>query len=190
MSINRTIKGCVAAVSSFQTGFIVPFWSDIALRWDSQEVRYHVSADASDNSDAVAVHPHSQAPGFSDDYHIVKLSTPWLLHSKSDIKIAYLSPLMHYNHYPLVFIQGINRFVLDIANLNTFCLLKKPDNDVLTTHIIKQHTPMLHLVPLTEKDVDIKCQVISKSEHERYINRMCHTSYSNTGLRRLCMKKG
>lgn len=154
---NQTGKGCVGIVKTFQNGFILPMWCDLAIQNSNGMLRYQFS----DNVSKLDIHPNSQLPNFYENYLFCKLNSPWIFRASEDIKIISSEPTFFTNDkrdfsIPTAINQTMNKCLAG----NVFLFIEKGPKDIMISH----GTPLLHLVPLTDKPVRLNVEVTTKNK--------------------------
>jgi hypothetical protein len=154
-----TIKKCNGIIDLYKTGFALPLWSDLKIETKSCGIYTYRFASGEQE---IASHPSSQFPVIYDRYIHMKIMSPWYFKEKSGIKFLFTSPKWNHLNNDMNFIDilpGCMEFKYQISsNINIF--LPKADNNFLLPH----NTPMFHIIPLSENDVEIKNHLISKTE--------------------------
>ena len=143
---DKTVKSCPGIGLSLQRGFILQQWSDLAIETKGDEWRWNYS----DVRSRVNYHGSTQAPGFYSDHHIFKISSPWRIITPVDIFVQF--PLyMFENPPPYVTPGGFIPPIKNTCSSNIFLMIKKSEQ--VLQHIIKQGTPLLQIIPFTDKKV-------------------------------------
>ena len=160
----------------------MPLWSDLALEWDKDNWKYKYS----DGQSNLVIHDNNQMPEFYEDNWLLKISSLWFI--KSPVSLLFNHPFwLHQTPFPFITPYGIespsiNNHHSTLNNTNVLLFAKK----TLETkrEIIKVNTPLLHIIPLTDKPVNIKCEVVSLEEYNKQISAsMSNTSFASKGLR-------
>ena len=155
----NTIKSCPGVISTLRTGFIMPLWSDLAIEYDNEDWRYLFS----DGMSQLIHHNNKQMPGFYEDHLVFKLESPWVIESAVDL--VYAQPF--YSQYPAIpFIQpyGISVPTANLHATNVFLFAKR---DVSNKVLLKVGTPLYHIIPLTDRPVKFKTEVIDQHEYNK-----------------------
>ena len=176
-----TVKSCPGIINILTTGFIMPMWSDLALEWDKAGWKYKYS----DGQSHLGIHNNNQIPEFYEDHLVFKISSPWFI--RSPVSLLYNHPFyLVQTPFPFITPYGIsptiNSHHSTLNSTNAFLFAKKP----LETRreLIKVSTPLLHIIPLTDKPVNIKCEVVSIEEYNKQTSASSGiTSFVNKGLR-------
>jgi hypothetical protein len=156
-----TIKKCTGLTNLFSTGFIIPSWSDFDLEIvEDGRFLWHSP------SPIIQMHKHDRNQLGSwelyKDYSHVKVISPWSVYEKSGIKFAWNRCDWHNTERAanVHVISGVVDYKYQhTTNINMF--VKRPS---ITKFLAGE--PLVHVIPLTEKEVVIHPQLISEKEHQ------------------------
>ena len=178
----QNVKQCVGILKTFQKGLVIPLWSDLIIETTENNYKYQFS----DRISEIVEHTN-QAPGFYENYQILKVKSPWLLKFSKNMDIIICQPFYMTNHeLPYIIPYGINETLNNYCLTNFFLFCKRTENNF----VIKQGTPMLHIIPLTEKKIKLKIEVLSDSDYLKIMNPMAvDIKFTGTGLTRLKISK-
>jgi hypothetical protein len=157
-----TVKGCPGLVEYFKTGFMAPLWTDVSVVIEPDGKYSFMSAD---NPFALESHWPGQWSGF-DGYQHVKIVLPWHLEESTGVKFLIQKPYWTSNKDPV----WINKLapaggVIDFASqhaLHLHTFMEKPG--MRQEFIMNIGTPLVHIIPLTAAEVDLKIEVIDEQE--------------------------
>ena len=154
-----TLKKCPGFIDNFKNGFIIPLWSDLSIIINENKTYEWQFADYKTKID---YHDPRQWNSFANnnDFFQMKIEGMWRIKTKNDIKFMWSNPF--WNH-PLNKGFEICPGVVDFkyqhgTNINLF-LDYKPKKI-----FINHNTPMVHLFPLSEKEIVLKKHLISFDE--------------------------
>ncbi len=173
-----TVKACPAVINSVSKGFIMPLWCDIAIEHTESEYR----VDVADKRLEMGVHSADQSPGFYSDFFHFKIASPWFI--KSSVDLIYLPPTYQTAEpTPYITMPGIIPPLGGYAGTHVFIFSKKSPS---TKIYLKQNTPLLHIIPLTEKKIKFRTEVVEDKFIER-AHRLCNapTHHTAAGVRQL-----
>lgn len=172
-----TTKSCLGIIGTYQTGYIMPLWSDLAINIDENgNWKYQFS----DEMSKLDCHSNSQAPDFYKDYNLFKIVSPWLLIASQDIKYCYNFPFYtQTSPLPFTMPYGIGAGIKNISATNLFLYLKNKSTKILLTSGL----PILHIIPLTEKPIIFKTEVVTNSEYKKYNSIFFRTSFSSAAVK-------
>jgi hypothetical protein len=103
------------------------------------------------------------SPVFSDLIHI-KIMSPWFIQEKTGCEFQWNSPWWNNvsQHNKFFIPPGIVEYKYQHrSNINMF-INKSPSN-----FMIAAGTPLVHIVPLSDKDVQIKCHYLPQEEYNK-----------------------
>jgi hypothetical protein len=177
-----TIKHCTGFIEYYKQGFILPAWSDLAIEVKDGNYRWQFS----DRRSVIEVHPKEQWESYADpkSYGHMKLCSPWELKSKSDTKFMFLAPSWNYPMgTPLTFLNGTVEYKYNHAtNINVLISLRDD-----ATFNIPHGQPLAHIVPITDKQVELRHHLVSAEELSRI--QPSSFSFTNTYKQRVKMTK-
>lgn len=161
-----TLKKCSGFLDLYKSGFILPMWCDLAIDVGpigTDEFRYQYSNFES----SAAVHPSGQRGAFCNEqnYQHLKLTSPWHLVCKNNINWIFMDVVWNdINLSPYRVLTGVvNYKFIDGTHINI--ILKREEK---TKHVfIPYKTPLVHLIPMTEKKVKIKTHLVDSYELEK-----------------------
>lgn len=164
-----TVRSCSGILGTFTNGYMLPLWSDLAIKTTENEWQFQFS----DKRSQIRHHSNNQFYNFYEDYFFLKVDSPWILSSDKDFTATFIDPFYTQNKpKPFVTPYGVMSSINKIIVPNIFLFFKKETNNVL----IKSGTPMIHFLFLTEKKVKIETEIITNQEYENK-----HTNL-NSGL--------
>jgi len=167
--LKPTMKRCPGIIEYYKKGFMIPLWSDVEIIVDSNINEHGWSTATADNS-SVEPHPEFQRGQFlsSGNWFHNKLASPWQIETKEPLDFLYLQP--HWNldelNSDIVIPNGYNSFYKGNHSTHIQMFVNKSSNRVIN---IDAGTPILHLVPLTEKK--IKIHTVYDEEHTNMLNK-------------------
>lgn len=184
-----TVKSCSAVQEYFKTGFIIPLWCDASFIVNPDGRYSYVSADKPFSVDRNW--PMGGMGGFGD-YANIRFVVPWHAEEKTGVKFLLRYPSWTSNTNKIL----INKFVdacgiIDFKNqnslhLNTFFELPQTKIEFL----LKLGTPIGHIIPLTEKEVELKLHLIEESEWiKRTVNSTGAKTYTSKLPKKLLLKE-
>jgi hypothetical protein len=160
-----TVKKCLGFTELYKSSWMLPMWSDFIIETD-QEGRYRYAFPTS-NHDWTDVRSHNpdQYTGAFTNYTHIKLNNPWLLFDTKKTNTSFMFTPADWSlvdSYPDIRpMIGIIDFVRgNGANVNL--LLPKKQNRIE----LKANTPLMHFIPLTEREVEFKTHVVTTAEYK------------------------
>lgn len=166
---NSTIKKCNGLIDHYKTGFIVPIWSDLSIKVIDESYSYQFSDRLSE------IHNHSrlqfESPVFDNLIH-GKIITPWLMKEKTGIKFTLMQPL--WNHIDLwdklLIPPGLLNFSYQYGGMcpNVNFFIPKGEKEIFIAH----GTPLVHIIPNSDNDIEIKNHLIDEKEYDNMTNNL------------------
>ena len=156
MSVNITAKSCIGIHNMVSTGFFLPIWSDLAIDvWPEKSKMFAVF---SDTHTPIMAHSNDQIQGFCGDHSILKISSPWRLKCDEHINFLCCDPIYSKEKpKPFITFPGI----VDFKYQSSTNILFGFENFNETKHIFRVGDPLYQIIPLTEKEVELKVEVLS-----------------------------
>ena len=156
-----TAKRCVGMVNLFTAGFVLPSWTDFKIEMMKDGLFF--KHDPMGGLDANPHPPFMYWEELYKGYQHVKISSPWLIKEKTGVKFTwnqctYHNTERHANYHAL---SGILDFKAQ-HNTHVNIFVKKG-----TTLTVSAGDPLIQLIPLTERDVELKHHVVDASEYEK-----------------------
>ncbi len=93
------------------------------------------------------------------NYHHIKLISPWILKEKSGVKFAWVGAEWNLDSYNFKVLPGIINFNIN-HHTNVNLMLPKEEKNI----IIPAGLPIVNLIPLTDKKINLVNQVIPEKE--------------------------
>jgi hypothetical protein len=175
-----TIRTCEALLQNFKTGLIIPMWSDFVFKSTEDKYEYFFA----DQKSRLESHPSHQWDKFADPktFNHIKLISPYLLKTKENIFWSFTYPFwnngIQLNYF---FPPGILNFKYQHAtNINLFIHSK-------SDFFIKAGDPIVHLIPLTEKNIKICNHLIDENEYRKLKN-TSYPSFTNAYINMVRIK--
>lgn len=156
MQPETNMKACAGLIEHYKKGFIIPMWSDLMIKTDKEKsYRYQFS----DEISSCVSHTNNQFKNFRENSINLKIISPWLLESEKNINFVFLPAYWNHSEYPgyEVMIGTVDFYNQRTTNIN---LLIEGSKNIL----ISMGQPMLHIIPLTDKQIIINKELISDNE--------------------------
>jgi len=166
-----TIKRCPAIINQYKHGLILPLWSDFAIATrggTNWEVQF------SDPQANIEPHDSRQWDMYADpkEFKHLKLMSPWAMKTKEDVSWTYSKPMWSFPAGDnLVIASGIVEFKTQSStHINMLMPLAERD-----PYILQAGQPMAQIIPLTDKDIELRTHLISLDEFKaKYTNRFSY----------------
>lgn len=169
-----TIKKCPGILDLYKSSIILPLWSDMAVEPKEDNTYWWKFADGKTRLDT---HPIQQLGNAFKKYQHIKILSPWFIKEKSETKFlmtpctwSLLDITSNIN-----ILTGVVEFKHQNAtNINFFIDLNRKE-----PLFLEAGTPLYHLVPLTDKSVEVKNHLITKQEFDKLFNyTICGVKFS------------
>ena len=157
-----TLKRCPGIVDLYKKGMIMPLWSDLALKTESNptDMRYQFA----DQESKIEFHDPRQRGAYlpSDKYINFKIISPWLAETKENISWLLAPCTWNYNPFNFHIVKGVINFkYVQFIQVQSFI----PFTD--SSFIIEQGTPLLQIIPLSDREVEIKTHLVDHNDFEK-----------------------
>jgi hypothetical protein len=155
-----TVKHCPGFKDLVSKGFILPLWADHEIIIGPVGDPIIHSTNTTSGRPPSASHSLAeQAPGAWPNYLNIKFHCPWLAWCDEPIGWAWSQPVWHQTDpQELINVTAVSEFRHQ-HDLHINTIFKRPI--VSKTISIKAGTPMAQLIPLTERDWDIKLEMLT-----------------------------
>lgn len=164
-----TIKRCPGLLDTYKSGFIIPMWSDLIFESTTNGFSYQFA----DNKSFIESHAKEQWQTFADPllFNHIKMRTPWLIKSNKNIDCNFAYPFWNHSLHTDYFFPSaiINYKYQRSTNINMFIHAQ-------SKFTLNAGQPIVHVMPLTEKELVIKTHLISTVE----MHQMHNQAKSNT----------
>jgi len=180
----RTVKQCPGLTDLYNCGFTIPAWADYEVLVNADNTGHIKSGMGKRYGEHSTGHDLPvQAPGAWPDYINVKFHNPWWIWCSEPIEWLWVQPVWSQTHpQEFTLIPAVTEFRYQYqANINT--LIKKPKESKLIT--IRGGTPLAQLVPLIERDWDLKLDVMTPEIFAEKFDRWDFSLSQNTGYNKI-----
>lgn len=182
--LGGTMKGCYGFLNQISTGFVMPLWSDLILEIGPEnDLSYKWRF--SDNESKLDVHPQFQRGNFlpQEKYQHFKLMSPWAFVCNVDIQWQCLQfPWSKTSMDEFMAVPGIVDYKYQTGT-NINLMFEKTDKKRFV--YLHHGHPIYQFIPLTEKKVKHKIQVISHEE----MNKIKSSSAATTFIKKYATNK-
>lgn len=159
-----TLRTCPGFIELYKSGFIIPAWSDFNLEIGADYYKFlfadEKSTVAQHNLDQIANSP------FVKTHLNAKLINPWSVKSEEKVKLLFTAPTWNdFGFDDISIVPGVtvpDKFLLSL-NINLFLKLQSEAK----IYSIKFGQPLCHVVPLTDRQIDLRYELITPAEYER-----------------------
>ncbi len=155
-----TIKRCDALIDLYKTALILPMWTDCKIKTQADGgYSWKYSAAVGYGCD-IKSHPRIQYGPTFDEYIHFKINSPWVVKEKTGVKFYFTQPFWHQINTKYKTAPGIVDYKLNNGtHVNIFADRK----DSLIE--INAGDPLAYIIPLSDKEVNIKCHLVSREEY-------------------------
>ena len=164
-----TLKTCDGFNQFHSNGFTVRMYEDLTF-----EVGETYEQGLTSSFDNIEVHSSQQRGNWLplEKYQHIKIVYPWFIECKEDVRFAYIGNIWALDD-PECFI--IPPAVIDYktqysGHINAFI----PYTGVKKTFTIKAGTPIVAVIPLSERKLQISTKLVSASEYDSLIKNSAH----------------
>lgn len=152
-----TLKRCVGIVNYFSNGFVIPSWTDFSLEDTGTKIF------AADPMSSLKPEHHPRITYGDElyaDYIHAKLTPPWMLVEKTGVKFTWNQFDWTENiSADFRILSGIVEYRINHStNINLFFKKKS----IIS---VSAGEPLVHLVPISEKEVSLQQHIISEREY-------------------------
>jgi hypothetical protein len=156
---SATLKTCSGLINYYQHGIILPLWCDLSVKIEKQNYNLQFA----DYKTVSSIHDKEQWKYYADPSKVThfKIESPWVFKCKEDIQFLLKKPYWNFDpFFDIDIVEGILDFKYqNQVNINIF--LKGNQEKLM---LLKYKTPLLHIIPLAEKQIIIKNHLISDEE--------------------------
>jgi hypothetical protein len=163
---HATLKGCDGVINNFKHGLVIPMWCDVAIQVGPRGTNYYRYQFA-DNTSSLDSHNPKQFGGHIKEEEIqhIKFHSPWFFSCKENIHWVWVDPkwnTIRINDY--IILPGITSFKYQ-ASTNINALFYRGEK--LKTIEIKYGTPLIHMIPLTDRKLTLKHHLVDQNEFSK-----------------------
>jgi hypothetical protein len=161
-----TMKGCAGFTDLYNTGFIIPMWSDFAIELGeigNPHYRFQYSDHCSQADEHSTQQRGSAYP--ATHYQHLKLISPWLFRCDEDIDFLFTEPSWNIDTPEKIQIMtGILNFKYETQSNVNMLFIKQPE---VSRYFINFGQPIAHIIPLTERKVILKTHLVDDETYSR-----------------------
>jgi hypothetical protein len=173
-----TMRSCVGFQKHYKKGIIIPLWSDLAIELDAIgniDYRWQFS----DGKSKIYSHPQGERGSHLKDseYVHLKITSPWLFSCDEDIDWVCIKPEWNFSTpEKIIMPPGTVDFKYQNAtNINFFLKYTQEKQQF----IIPAGTPMYHIIPLSEREVELSLHMVSNEEYQNIVSKHTRISFTN-----------
>lgn len=164
---DKNIRNCYGFLELYRKGFVIENWHDVSIRTGKAGYKFYCSYSVPPTE-----HPKSQIGNGFENYHHMKLISPWLINEKTGTKFIFMPTTWHHENFNNIIIPP---GVLDFTIVNA-CHINILLSNIDKEFILPMGLPLVQLVPLTDKNMKITNHLVTDEEHMKL------RVYGNTSL--------
>jgi hypothetical protein len=174
-----TMKTCIGLIDYYNNpGIIIPCWEEISVSTSNNNSTVQL-ASLGEVGDVVYVN-HEHRGGFMDhtQYENFKIISPWYFECEEDIKFLHVQPSWGFQNPDNFLIPpGIMRYKYQHSTNINFFLRRRIEQ---RNFIIGLGTPLIHIFPLSDRDIELKIHYDTEKEVKRLLSKFLNgASFSN-----------
>lgn len=162
------MKGCVGVTNVLKEGFIIPLWSDLVLDiFEEGETGYRWNL--SDPLVDASAHSPLERGSYAEEtkYAHIKLHSPWAITTKESLKWVWQQPVWHFTDPAEIVVPNAVLDYSTLADTNVNLLVKRASERKQI--FVKANTPLVQLIPMTEKEVVLHEHLVTYDEWLRIL---------------------
>jgi hypothetical protein len=169
----KTMKACYGLLNHYRHGFVLPLWSDLLLQTQADGLGNSYSYQYADMRSQIGVHPMDQmGKEFASLVH-VKLVSPWRIREKSGIEFIYMEPTWNYPGDLLTMSTPPGTVEYKYQHTSSVNMFLEKGRK----YKFSAGRPMAHLIPLTEKNVELRCHLVNPTDMDNDTRRVMHHGF-------------
>ena len=155
-----TMRKCPGFIELYKKSLTIPLWADVIIssdpsgwRWRSPYSGFYLDT-----------HGKEQFGNSFDDFFHVKFASPWFIKEKTGVNFIVAPAIWNISNLwdDVTIVNGISEFKYQHStHINFF--IKRAVKEIT----FDAGMPLAHLIPLTEKKVNLKRHVISNEEYSK-----------------------
>lgn len=163
-----TMRRCMGFVDHYKHGIIVPMWSDFRIEVGEIGTQYHYAL-CSDGYTPVVQHPTGQRGSFAppDKYCNMKLESPWAFRCKDDVYFKWEQPTWNMQSLSAYVVLPATVEFVHQHSVNVHLMF--PRTTIKDVRQIDFGTPIVHVTPLTERELDLRYHMVTPTEYDRFL---------------------
>ena len=163
---NMNMKSCNGFIDLYKVGIMVEYWNDLVITVTKSGISQNYAL-SEYNEDKP--HPQFQwGAGFPGHHHI-KLNGPWIMEERSGTPFLFCPALWHMDQMDTPKIMpGIVNFKYQFQiNINMFLPIREEPYEIR----LKRGTPLVQLIPLSEKPIELRRHLVTGEKFAELDNR-------------------
>jgi hypothetical protein len=173
-----TMRRCMGLVDHYKHGFILPMWSDFRVELGEIGSPY-MSARMSDQTTPIVIHDPKQRGNFApaDKFCHLKFESPWSAKCAESIYFKWEQVTWNSNKLDeyIVLPATVEFKYQPYMQVHVLYIRK----EIKQVKSINFGAPMVHITPLTERELELRYHLISAEEHEKFFSLVNRLSFVN-----------
>lgn len=175
-----TMRGCAGFIDLYKQGIIMPMWSDVKIEIIDSQYRYQFAL----NSCEITDHPPKQHNDNFKGKINIKLTSPWVLKEKTGVDFLFMgcswTTTRLFSEMSLM--PGVVNFKNQMStHVNSFVPIGNPMYSIF----IEAGTPLIQMIPISEKRVVPKIHVLTTDEYHNLCKGNLHNKFVKSYFSRL-----
>lgn len=169
---HRNIRSCYGFLEFYKRGIVMESWCDMGIKTENDGFQCFFSGPPDPMS-----HDTEQYGNAFSKYFNLKIRSPWLFTCNENINFLFVGAEWALGDYDIKVLPGVVNF--NIASSGNYFIMIPRKQDQF---IINMGTPMVHIIPLSEKKLKHKVHLLTKGEYGKKVNA---PAYSFFGWRKI-----
>lgn len=164
--LRTTLKQCNGFIDYFSQSFTLPLWSDLHM-YVSEEGSNEWSYEYADQKSEIHIHAPYERGDFlpEENYQHFKLVSPWAIATKNSFQVHVTSPMWQLPKPEQLLVLPA---VIDFKYAHgTHVNMMIPKQQEAQSILLQVGQPLMNLVPLTDKKINVKCHLVDDKEIDR-----------------------
>lgn len=161
-----TMRRCMGFVDHYKHGFVIPMWSDFRIELGPIGDPFF-RAQCSDNTTSLGEHPAALRGAYlpNSHYQHLKMYTPWAAKCKEDVYWKWEQPTWSYrNPNKIILLPGTIEYKYQYSMNANLMFAREAEKTLIE---IPFQQPLVHVTPLTERDLELRYHMVEGSEYDR-----------------------
>lgn len=156
---SATMKTCAGMVDYYKNSICIPLWSELCIKIENGRYVWQFA----DKRTKAIVHEQEQRQGFmpSNQFGHMKIDSPWMFKTKESLNWVWSQPFYSFENPSALFVLPgvVNYSEVCITHINLGIPLDK--NRTINLDFGQS---MVHITPMTDKEIEIRRHLISEKE--------------------------
>jgi hypothetical protein len=157
---DMNMRKCYGFLELYKRSIILPSWTDFRFKVTPNNGYTWIKVSGPDPAE----HSKIQFDGGFNDYYHSKLVSPWSFKEKTDVHFLFTAATWNLENYDFLIPPGVMEFGVN-HNTNINLLIPKKKNEYF--FYIPVAKPLVHMIPISDKKIEIRNHLISQDEMDR-----------------------